>query len=154
MITRPQPTVVRTGARSRRGPEAIPWQAPSTPLPPPTTPERIEQLLGHWRRDLTLTAREASLLAPELDGLDRQLRRLAERRLRVAVFGRVGVGKSSLLNALLGQHRFATDVAHGCTRRQQAHPWHGAIGGLRQVELVDTPGIDEIAAAGRARLAA
>jgi hypothetical protein len=72
----------------------------------------------------------------------------------VVVFGRVGVGKSSLLNALLGQERFATDVAHGCTRRQQAQPWLEAIGGLRQVELVDTPGIDEIAAAGRARLAA
>jgi small GTP-binding protein len=121
---------------------------------PPATPERIAQLLGRWRAELALTPREAALLGPELASLDRQLQRLAERRLRVAVFGRVGVGKSSLLNALLGQERFATDVAHGCTRRQQAHPWLAAIGGLTGVELVDTPGIDEIAAAARARLAA
>lgn len=121
---------------------------------PPATPERIALLLQRWRVDLTLTARETALLGPELASLDRQLQRLADRRLRVAVFGRVGVGKSSLLNALLGQEHFTTDVAHGCTRRQQAHPWLGAIGALAEVELVDTPGIDEIAAAGRARLAA
>jgi small GTP-binding protein len=123
-------------------------------VPQPATPERIALLLQRWRAELTLTPREAALLVPELASLDRQLLRLAERRLRLAVFGRVGVGKSSLLNALLGQERFATDVAHGCTRRQQAHPWLGAIGGLSGVDLVDTPGIDEIAAAGRARLAA
>ncbi len=71
----------------------------------------------------------------------------------MAVFGRVGVGKSSLLNALLGENAFATDVAHGCTRRQQGVRWRQPLAGLEAVELVDTPGIDEIAAAGRARLA-
>ncbi len=139
-------------AHSRRfGVDALPHPAA---MDPPPTPERIALLLRCWRSELALSPREAALLGGELASLDRQLQRLAERRLRVAVFGRVGVGKSSLLNALLGQERFATDVAHGCTRRQQAHPWLGAIGGLRQVALVDTPGIDEIAASGRARLAA
>jgi small GTP-binding protein len=71
----------------------------------------------------------------------------------VAVFGRVGVGKSSLLNALLGEEVFATDVAHGCTRRQEQRAWRQRINGLAGVDLVDTPGIDEIAAAARARLA-
>ena len=136
-----------------RAQRSVPHQAAATGSPP-ATPERIALLLQRWRADLTLTARETALLGPELASLDRQLQRLADRRLRVAVFGRVGVGKSSLLNALLGQERFATDVAHGCTRRQQAHPWLGAVGALAEVELVDTPGIDEIAAAGRARLAA
>ncbi|MBM5799251.1 MAG: DUF697 domain-containing protein [Cyanobacteria bacterium K_DeepCast_35m_m2_023] len=86
--------------------------------------------------------------------VDAQLARLQQRRLRLAVFGRVGVGKSSLLNALLGADCFATDVAHGCTRRQQVEPWPMAITGLARVDLVDTPGIDEIAANRRARLAA
>lgn len=111
-------------------------------------------LLTHWRQGLQLSNRERSLLAGSLQLLDGQLQRLNALRLRIAVFGRVGVGKSSLLNALLGQERFATDVAHGCTRRQQVEPWPIAIEGLDAVELVDTPGIDEIAAAGRARLAA
>ena len=115
--------------------------------------ERCQLMLQEWRGDLTLSAREHSLLAGPLVGLDRQLARLRERRLRAAVFGRVGVGKSSLLNALLGEEEFATDVAHGCTRKQQAVQWQQSIAGLNAVELVDTPGIDEIGAAGRARLA-
>ena len=116
--------------------------------------ERCDQLLRRWRADLQLSGREESVLAPELVGLDRQLGALADRRLRVAVFGRVGVGKSSLLNALLGAPHFATDVAHGCTRLQQRVAWPVAVPGLGGVELVDTPGIDEIAARARQRLAA
>ena len=144
-----------TATATARGPgtarEAPPLDPPPTA---PPTPERARLLLERWRADLDLTPREASQLAPELAGLDRQLKRLEQRRPRVAVFGRVGVGKSSLLNALLGEASFATDVAHGCTRHQQARSWNRAVPGLAGVELVDTPGIDEIAAAARARLAA
>ena len=121
----------------------------------PSTPERCRQLLERWRRELALTPRERDVLGPELAALDRQLERLDRRRARVVVFGRVGVGKSSLLNALLGEEHFATDVAHGCTRRQRSCPWEGggAPGRLAGVDLVDTPGIDEIAATARERLA-
>ena len=125
----------------------------TTGTPPPPA-ERTHQLLTAWRRQLALSGRERSLLAGPLHWLDGQLERLERRQLKLAVFGRVGVGKSSLLNALLGEAAFATDVAHGCTRHQQAAVWRQPIAGLSQVELVDTPGIDEIAAAGRARLAA
>ena len=120
----------------------------------PATPERCRLLLEQWRSQLQLSGREQSQLGGQLQALDHQLDRLQQLRLRVAVFGRVGVGKSSLLNALLGQAAFATDVAHGCTRHQEARAWDQPIAGLAQVELVDTPGIDEIAAAARARLAA
>ncbi len=120
----------------------------------PTASERCLLLLRQWRRDLRLNGRERSLLGGSLAVLDRQLERLERRQLRVAVFGRVGVGKSSLLNALLEESVFATDVAHGCTRHQQTASWGVAVGGLERVELVDTPGIDEIAAPGRGRLAA
>ena len=84
--------------------------------------------------------------------LDRQLQRLQQRRLRIALFGRVGVGKSSLINALIRRPLLAADVAPGSTRRQQAVDWPGDCR-ADQGELVDTPGIDEIDAAGRARLA-
>jgi GTP-binding protein Era len=133
-------------------------EAPSTlwPLPrsaPPSIPERARLLLERWRRQLRLSPRETSLLGGELASLDRQLERLRQRRPRLAVFGRVGVGKSSLLNALLEQERFATDLAHGCTRRQASCPWPQPFKALAGVDLVDTPGIDEIGAAARARLA-
>ncbi|WP_246833843.1 DUF697 domain-containing protein [Synechococcus sp. CB0101] len=136
---------------------AQPLQCMALPPPPlrsPSTAERCELLLGEWRSGLRLSDRERSALGPELQALDQQLLALKQRRLRVAVFGRVGVGKSSLLNALLEEEAFATDVAHGCTRSQQRRPWSVRIPGLTGVDLVDTPGIDEIAAKARQRLAA
>ena len=150
--TRPPKASAAAGSWAPASERQATAQDPSSVAPP--TPERCRLLLQRWRADLELSPREASQLAPELAGLDRQLARLEQRRPRVAVFGRVGVGKSSLLNALLGEASFATDVAHGCTRHQQARPWQRAVPGLAGVELVDTPGIDEIAAAARARLAA
>lgn len=119
----------------------------------PPVPERCRQVLHRWRQELVLGERERSLLAGSLASLDQQLRRLAERNGRVAVFGRVGVGKSSLVNALVGEAVCATDVAHGCTRRQQLAPWPEPIPGLTRIDLLDTPGIDEIAGHGRSRLA-
>ena len=120
----------------------------------PTTSERCRLLLEQWRLELELTSRETGLLRGELALLDQQLQRLDQRSLRIAVFGRVGVGKSSLINALIGQRLLETDVAHGSTRRQTAVDWTLPIGDLNRIQLVDTPGIDEIGADGRARLAA
>lgn len=119
----------------------------------PPLAERARLLLARWRAELGLTPRERTALAAEWAALERQIQRLEERRPKVAVLGRVGVGKSSLLNALLGEERFAVDVAHGSTRLAEAHPWEVAIPGLTGVDLVDTPGLDEVAAAERERLA-
>jgi hypothetical protein len=119
----------------------------------PSTPERCRLLLRQWRRQLSLTPREQSLLAGALAGLDRQLLRLEQSQVRMAVFGRVGVGKSSLVNALVGEALCPTDAAHGSTRQQRVTAWREAVPGLQHLELVDTPGIDEIGGAARSRLA-
>ncbi len=120
----------------------------------PSTPERCKLLLNQWRDQLTLTNKEKHLLAGEIKALDRQLDRLLHSHLRIAAFGRVGVGKSSLLNALLGRKAFLTDIAHGCTRHTTAVEWDEPMAPLEKVELIDTPGIDEVAAEARTKLSA
>ena len=51
----------------------------------PSTAERALLLLHQWRQSLELSGRERSLLGGPLAGLDGQVRRLEQRRLRLAV---------------------------------------------------------------------
>ncbi|MEN9253333.1 MAG: GTP-binding protein [Gloeomargarita sp. SZTDM-1c_bins_89] len=67
--------------------------------------------------------------------------RLTQGLVQVVALGLVGRGKSSLLNALVGEPVFATGAVHGVTRGAQSVRW--SVGGLT-VELVDTPGLDEV----------
>ncbi len=70
------------------------------------------------------------------------LDKLEHGHVHIAAFGRVGVGKSSLLNALLGEPRFSASPLHGETREAGRAVWTTAGDG--GVFLIDTPGIDEI----------
>jgi uncharacterized protein (DUF697 family)/GTP-binding protein EngB required for normal cell division len=63
----------------------------------------------------------------------------------------VGVGKSSLLNALLERPAFTTSPLHGETRREGRADWQSLRDG--KVVLIDTPGIDELNGAEREALA-
>jgi small GTP-binding protein len=69
------------------------------------------------------------------------LDKLEHGHLHIAVFGRVSTGKSSLLNALVGEQRFAVSPLHGETRVSSMQMWSEieAAG----VYLIDTPGLDE-----------
>lgn len=79
------------------------------------------------------------------------LGKLENGHLHVAVFGRVSVGKSSLLNALLGKQVFSVSVLHGETRQINMQQWpEYADGG---VFLIDTPGINEIDGEAREQMA-
>ncbi len=79
------------------------------------------------------------------------LDKLEHGHIHIAVFGRVSVGKSSLLNALLGKDAFSVSVLHGETKTTDFHAWDEyADGGLY---LIDTPGINEIAGEARERMA-
>jgi GTPase len=79
------------------------------------------------------------------------LDKLEHGHLHIAVFGRVSVGKSSLLNALLGQPVFSVSVLHGETRSVNMQQWQEySDGGLF---LIDTPGINEIDGESREKMA-
>ena len=119
---------------------------------------------------LDLTPRERSGLESEITGLETMLDKLDRLVVHIAAFGMVGRGKSSVLNALLGQNVFETGPLHGVTKLQQSANWSissEAIEGsdrsiLRvtlpglsqsQIELIDTPGIDEVNGEAREALA-
>ncbi|WP_236717262.1 GTP-binding protein [Acidihalobacter prosperus] len=90
-------------------------------------------------------------LAEDYARVQRLLDKIEHGHVHVAVFGRVSVGKSALLNALLGEPRFATSPLHGETRRSEEACWESFDAG--GVYLIDTPGINEVAGEARERLA-
>ncbi|MFO8038774.1 MAG: dynamin family protein, partial [Sodalinema sp.] len=78
--------------------------------------------------------------------LELSLQKLESGLVRVAVFGAVSRGKSAVLNALLGRRVFATGPLNGVTQWTRSVMWQvPSPTGLIPVELIDTPGIDEIA---------
>jgi GTP-binding protein Era len=83
-----------------------------------------------------------SYLAQDYDAVRQMLDKLEHGHVHIAAFGRVGVGKSSLLNALLGEPRFSAGPLHGETREAGLAAWTETDSG--GVFLIDTPGIDEI----------
>lgn len=126
----------------------------------------LRELVAH----LDLTPEERQGLEPEIGGLESLIDKLDRQVVHIAVFGMVGRGKSSLLNALLGDHVFETGPIHGVTRSCQSASWsvtqeavEGSDRPLQRVslpsigqsriELIDTPGIDEVDGDAREALA-
>lgn len=93
----------------------------------------------------------ASLVKPELEALNSTLNKLDSNVIRIAAFGLVSRGKSAVLNALLGDKILQTGPLNGVTQWPRSVRWQP--GGKVIVELIDTPGLDEIAGEARAQMA-
>ncbi len=93
----------------------------------------------------------AGLVKPELEVLTSTLSKLDCNVIRIAAFGLVSRGKSAVLNALLGQKILQTGPLNGVTQWPRSVRW--TPGGKVQVELIDTPGLDEIEGQARAQMA-
>jgi GTPase len=132
--------------------------------------EAIQEELNYKKaqnslRDLVnkidLTATEKNGLESDIDRLATMLEKLEGSIVQIAAFGIVGQGKSSVLNALLGQEIFVAGPLHGVTRTIESANWQltqEAIGnnlpeiqrlslpglGNSQIQLIDTPGLDEV----------
>jgi small GTP-binding protein len=77
--------------------------------------------------------------------------KLTDGDIHIAAFGEVSSGKSSLLNALLGEARFEVSPLHGMTQRSEIARWRESDSG--GVHLIDTPGINELAGEQREQMA-
>ena len=111
--------------------------------------------------NLDLTAIEQEGLTENIEELTTMLDKLENSIVSIAVFGMVGRGKSSILNALLGETIFETGALHGVTKTVESAKWKitkNEVGkekqtintvslsgiGNSQIQLIDTPGIDEV----------
>ncbi len=92
-----------------------------------------------------------SAMREEFDAIEALSQKLNREEIHIAAFGRVSVGKSSLLNALLGEPRFSTSPLHGETKDAGRESWSVAAEG--RVFLIDPPGIDDLGGEEREKLA-
>ncbi len=107
-------------------------------------PETCKFLLAQWKENLNLTNYERTKFEHILNRLDFQINKLKKREMQISVYGRVGVGKSSLLNALIEKQVFPTDIINGNTKTSKSYRWDKSFSSLNKVELQDSPGIDEV----------
>ncbi len=106
--------------------------------------------------DEKVPAKVRVALADEYAEVDALLQKLEQNEIHIAVFGRVSVGKSSLLNALMGEQVFSVSALHGETKQREQKKWNKLptqrysrnqeieehqSGGIH---FIDTPGIDEV----------
>lgn len=120
--------------------------------------------------NLDLSLSETQGLEMEIADLETMLAKLESMVIQIAAFGMVGRGKSSLLNAMVGQEVFETGPLHGVTRDAQTVNWtiseetvgesqsalrvtFSSSSGQSRVELIDTPGLDEVDGETRTALA-
>ena len=127
----------------------------SVPNPPPVSGDAHLALARESLRELLDDQRVPPPVRAALAEDYRQLQLLLEKiehgHIHIAVFGRVSVGKSALLNALLGEAKFSTSPLHGETTRAAHARWQEYDAG--GVFLIDTPGINEVAGEEREQLA-
>jgi small GTP-binding protein len=99
--------------------------------------QQVRDRLINYRNLFNKELKESELA--EISFLEEKLDKCA---IAIAVFGMVSRGKSSLINALLGQKLSETGAIHGITRNIAVYEWNA--GGKIQLRLIDTQGIDEV----------
>ena len=141
---------------------------------------KAQRSLRNLLRNLDLTQQERTDLESDIDRLTVMLDKLEHSVVQIAVFGIVGRGKSSVLNALVGKEVFTTGALHGVTRNIERADWdleriesQSSLPDLKatsevqsikrltisqtasnnQIQLLDTPGIDEVGGETREALA-
>jgi small GTP-binding protein len=90
-------------------------------------------------------------LQEDFKQVEKMLEKIEHEQVHISVLGRVSVGKSSLLNTLIGKSLFSSSPLHGETKKTAYVNWQEYEDG--GVYFIDTPGINEIDGENRAKLA-
>ena len=104
----------------------------------------------HW--NYPPDAKLQAAVKEDLQALREALNKLDRKAIRIATFGLVSCGKSSIINGLLGQKILQTGPFHGVTKFPQSVRWN-PLNSEVEIELIDTPGLDEISGEARATMA-
>ncbi len=124
---------------------------------------------------------DAAKFADQIRDVELMMQKLDQGIIHIAAFGMVSRGKSALLNALVGREVFEVGPTHGTTRERQTAVWTPTrepvpqgtdlarqeprppithvetfttpAGAGPRIELIDTPGLNEVDGEARARLA-
>ncbi|WP_396231761.1 GTP-binding protein [Geminocystis sp. GBBB08] len=104
----------------------------------------------HWNYPPNLELQAA--VRDDLRILKAATEKLEDNIIKIATFGLVSRGKSSVINALLGQKVLTTGPINGVTKWPKSIRWNLSTDKI-QIELIDTPGLDEIDGEIRANMA-
>ena len=132
----------------------MPWTKAATEAAPDHGDDHLtlaRESLRELIQDARLPEGVRDSLAHDYAAVQAMLDKLEHGHLHLSAFGRVSTGKSSLLNALIGEERFSVSPVHGETRRSSIQAWDEAEAG--GVFLIDTPGLDEAGGEDREALA-
>jgi GTP-binding protein Era len=132
------------------------WPSKNSESATADTGDHHLQLARESLRELIDDPRVPESVREELEHEYRKVRQMLDKlendEIHIAVYGRVSVGKSALLNALLGESRFSTSPLHGMTRQVATGNWREYAAG--NILMIDTPGINEVDGEAREQLAA
>ncbi len=104
--------------------------------------EKSYFLLKNWWENIELTNFEKNCLNKDIITFNQQLFRLKEKILRIGVYGKASVGKSSILNTILNENFFKTDIINGSTKGTELKTLSLKKGLIKTIELIDFPGFD------------
>lgn len=129
----------------------LPWLKKAIKTKPEQHLLNADQQIHTMLTDTSVPSAVRQELLQEFTEMEAISEKLQNSEIHIAAFGRVGTGKSSLLNALLARKVFSTSPLHGETQSQQRSQWDSTSSD--HIVLIDTPGIDELDGEAREEMA-